>query len=604
MPPAPTPGRAPVDLSTLNPGLHPAFGPQCLLVLDKLKRHGVTRWRITAPARAVPAAAAGAPPPMTSALELTIWPEGQFTIAAMVLCGAHLAAPPALVPSLTRLLRAAVQAAPPAVELPGGRRIEPSRADLAALLDLADELDGSTLAPTAELLEGALQAPPWAAAAAAPPGAPATATPAPPLEDYLLIPSAGHYSALQQALALNTFEPTEGARFPRAALSKGGARGFAELRPITPEQEYVMDPEEVTALARRMWEKREELSDLDADVLDAISAAWLHHGPRSASDRVPVYIHDLLAMRGLKPKLDGHGRRSGYEIEQRADLWRCLLHLQDIWLDMAEAVVIDHDARGRRTPRTRTLQSRAFVLTDRIGQRRLDGTMDVEAILVTPGEAFGRFLLGPGRQLALLSSRALQYDPLRQKREKRLARYLSWQWRVGAHKGDFQRSYRVRTLLEEIGVKPAELAHKPARTRERLEQALDRLLTDRLVSAWQYEAGWRDEDLKRQGWAALWTEARIVLEAPEIIKTAYRNLDQAAPAPKALPPASSWAAVVKQRRAALGLSQLAAAEQLEISRAYLAQVERGRPPSPALAAKFRRWIGGGSPTPGDPGDPQ
>ena len=437
-------------------------------------------------------------------------------VAAMALAGAHIAARHELLPALTRFLRAAIEAPPPEVELPDGRRLAPSPEDLDALRELADELDLSAPAPGRELLIGHLEAPPWIPRPAPPP----LELPAPAaLDDYLFIPSAGHYSALQQALALNTFEEAEGSHFPRASLTRGGALGFAELRPITPEQEYVMDPEEVTALARRMWEKREELSDLDADVLDAISATWLHRGPRSASDRAPVFIKDLLAMRGLKPKLGGQGRRGGYGPEQRADLWRCLLHLQDLWLDIAEVRVIDSDARGRRTPRTRTLQSRAFVLTDRIGQRRLDGTMDVEAILVTPGEAFGRFLLGPGRQLALLSSRALQYDPLRHRPEKRLARYLSWQWRVGAHKGDFQRSYRVRTLLEEIGLEVT----KPARTRERLEQALDRLLADRLVSAWQYGDGWRDDELTRQGWIALWLEARIVVEAPDVIKSAYRS---------------------------------------------------------------------------------
>jgi hypothetical protein len=112
-----------------------------------------------------------------------------------------------------------------------------------------------------------------------------------------------------------------------------------------------------------------------------------------------------------------------------------------------------------------------FVMTGRIGQRRLDGTMDVEAILVTPGEAFGRFLLGPGRQLALLSSETLRYDPYRQRPEKRLARYL-WQWRVGAHSGDFIRTYRESTLLHELGLQVEE--QKPTRTRERASRVRTR----------------------------------------------------------------------------------------------------------------------------------
>jgi Helix-turn-helix len=41
------------------------------------------------------------------------------------------------------------------------------------------------------------------------------------------------------------------------------------------------------------------------------------------------------------------------------------------------------------------------------------------------------------------------------------------------------------------------------------------------------------------------------------------------------------------------LSQMVAAEQIGISRAYLAQVERGREPAPALATKLERWLAGG-----------
>lgn len=410
------------------------------------------------------------------------------------------------------------------------------------------------------------------------------------VEDHLVIPSPGHYAALQQALAMNTFQQVDGSRFPRAALTKGGARGYAELRPITPDQELLMSPEEADALAQKMWQQREELSDKDADTLDAISAAWLKEA-RAPSDRVGIYIDEILAQRGLKPKKGGHGRRGGFEPEQRADLWRCLLHLQELWLDIAEAAVVEHDARGRRKRTTRTLQSRAFVLTDRVGQRRLDGSMDVEAILVTPGEAFGRFLLGPGRQVALLSSAALQYDPFRRRVEKRLARYLSWQWRVGAHKADFLRVYRVQTLLEEVDLDPS---REPGRARNRLETALDRLEHDRVISSWQYHESWNEDHLPRQGWLGHWLEARLVIEAPDLIKEAYRNLDQLEhEGSHSLPAASTWGERLRQHRQGLGLTQMQAAEELEISQAYVAQIERGRKPSRNVQQKLEAWFASG-----------
>ena len=411
--------------------------------------------------------------------------------------------------------------------------------------------------------------------------------------DQMLIPSPGHYAALQQAFALNRFQRVGGSPFPRAVLDKGGTKGFAELRPHSPTDDLVLAPEEIDAIAQRMWTQREELSDKDADTMDAISTSWIQ-GARSSSDRVPVYIDDLLHQRGLLPKKGGKGRRGGFDPKQRRDLWACLLRLQDIWIDLAEVTLVEMDSNKRRRRKTRALQSRAFVMTDRVGQRRIDGTMDVEAILVIPGEAFGRFLLGPGRQLALLSSQALRYDPKRRRLEKRLARYLAWQWRAGARKGNFVRTYRIRTLGQEIGI-DLDRPRNPVRTRERLEQALDRLERDGVIATWQYQEPWNEEKLPRKRWFSFWLdEALVAVEAPDVIKDAYRKLEQAPARPARLPVGhDSWGGRLKQHRTERQLSQMAAADQLGISQSYVAQLERGREPSRTVRKKLEAWFQNG-----------
>ena len=110
---------------------------------------------------------------------------------------------------------------------------------------------------------------------------------------------------------------------------------------------------------------------------------------------------------------------------------RALTHIQNLWLSMTEVEVYTGASprARRRRPETQALQSRVFVITDLLGQLRLDGWLDVEKFIFRPGKVFAHFLHGPGRQTALLSARALAYDPYRQVWEKRLLRYLSWQWR-------------------------------------------------------------------------------------------------------------------------------------------------------------------------------
>jgi hypothetical protein len=85
----------------------------------------------------------------------------------------------------------------------------------------------------------------------------------------------------------------------------------------------------------------------------------------------------------------------------------------------------------------------------------------------------------------LLSARALAYNPYRQIWEKRLLRYLSWQWRTRAQGGNYGQVYRADTLLEAIG--ESVVPRRASWQKARLEKALDTIQTDRGIAAWQYQ---------------------------------------------------------------------------------------------------------------------
>jgi hypothetical protein len=396
-------------------------------------------------------------------------------------------------------------------------------------------------------------------------------------ENHLTTFNAAHYQAIREAIYKKMFQYYEGIPWPTALLEKGTARGQAQLRPVVIDTNPLISPEEVAIWAQRMWKQREALSDLDADALDMLSARWLYQA-RTPNDDAVADVDDLLAMRGLQTKPGGQGRRGGYTATQRTAMLQALAHIQSLWINMSELEVYENvqtsTGRKRRKTTRQAIQSRAFAITDLFGQVRLDGGMDVQKFIFRPGKVFAHFLFGPGRQTALLSAKALRYDPLRQTWEKRLARYLSYQWRCKAHAGDYCQPFRVATLLEAVGDETDRRA--PSRTKERLEKALETLCEDGIIRAWQY-ARWDEAFTGSRGWAPHWFQTTLLIEPPEVIADTYHHIEHhEAPKPKGLAPIPALGERLKHHRKALGLSQMQAAEQIGIDQGYLSRLERGK----------------------------
>ena len=154
--------------------------------------------------------------------------------------------------------------------------------------------------------------------------------------------------------------------------------------------------------------------------------------------------------------------------------------------------------------------------------------------------------------------------------------------RTRAHAGNYGQVYRVDTLLEAMGetVDTRRLAWQ----KERFEKAFDTLVADDSIAAWQYH----ELDVGQ------WSRSTVLVEPPEIIRATYQRLRRhETPAPRTLPTAATRLGErLKQRRLVLGLSQLRAAEQLDISQAYLSLLERGAKPrvSAALHRKITAWL--------------
>lgn len=440
------------------------------------------------------------------------------------------------------------------------------------------------------------------------------------VHDHLrLFPGAG-YQAVREAIYKNTFGAQSGTPWPTALLALGDMRGQAQLRPYLADLPETLPASQLNAWVQAMWQQREELSDLDADVLDALSAFWIERA-RTVQDSVVADLNEFVQIRGLKPRSRGD-TRSGYDTRQRAEILQAINRIGSLYL----AIEIDQldpalDPDLPPDAATRQLEGRAFVIGEMITVKdRAGRTLWVEKIRFRPSDIVAGVLLhGVGRQAALLSAQALRYDQHREQWEKRLARYFSWRWTPIAG-GEMQR-HAIRDLLDAVG-KDLD-SHRPQRTRERLEAALARLQADGVIGDWAY-AGWAEEWAAEHGWARRWLATTVTIAPPEAVRSFFLAEIDANAAPWLLPgepPSSAPAApieatvtmkpappsppvrlmlpesprelghLLKDERRRRGQNQGDAARDVGITQGYWSRLENGtlKTITPELRERLARW---------------
>lgn len=406
-------------------------------------------------------------------------------------------------------------------------------------------------------------------------------------KDFLPVSSSASYQAMREAVALKKFNKDVESPYPTAYVEKSSIKGKIQLTPLQTEAVY---GEKLKELEASMWRKREQLSDLHVDVIDAMCATWIVQATSDES-RAVITADDVLKLRGLKPHLGGSGRRGGYTKEQRDEISEAIQDLENIWFEITEKV-----KRGK-TSKTDFIQSRAIAVTDRGGQMRIDGTLDVMWFVFRPGSIFARYLLTEGRQSALLAAQALRYNVRTEAVEKRLVRYLSWQWRIRSKSASYLQPYEANTLIKEAGIKVP--SRNSNRAVERLEKALDRMQTDGLITGWQY-LDWDWSNTNKHGWIKEWLASRIAIEPPDFIRDSYETITATAEKQTLQPkldftnsPPRNEAEIsiqTKAKRKALKLTQMQLAELLELSQPTLSRIEAGRKVSHEEKQKIIQWL--------------
>lgn len=407
------------------------------------------------------------------------------------------------------------------------------------------------------------------------------------------------YYRFREALAISDFTIPEGEKWPSANLTTGNRklRAIVQLRPDPADIEPHLSNTEIIAWQERMRQNVMAMDDVTADVMDIVSAIWLKQASHY-EDIATVTADDILGFRGLKPQKNGAGRRGGYKGEWRQEIARHIAILANTWIVVTEMDVTEEveGKKGRQRKRVKWQgESKAWVVDSNFEQAAMEGKNSY-VWRVRPGDVFSKFLFGAGRQTALISQKAVEYHPINQQWEKRLTRYLTWQWRNRQGEGAYLAPFNIETLMNAVNKEISK--HNPIQTKGRLEKALDTLQQDHIITGWQYESV-NEDNVGLKGWWKEWLKWKVIIEPPQDIMDHYGKIRK--PRIKKREAHSTgyqeqtstfMGPIVKKARLQMGLSQMQAAEEIGVNQSTMSRLERGELTDGRTRYLLKKWLGG------------
>jgi hypothetical protein len=318
------------------------------------------------------------------------------------------------------------------------------------------------------------------------------ATPATPLllyafaAGYAPITSAGPLQAVVESLQNAASGATRWEESKRQTLS------YRSSKPLGQTIVEYGDMERLTMLKDetrgQFWNEVKSFDDYDVDVLLAIMAQIIKQGEQPAWFGASQFLDN----RDLMPMMKKEGstfRRAGHRREDIDRVREALLRLSQLRIHIEEAT--PPEQRGQ--PRGKYVYHGPVFLIEDIwkqkAERRVVEQNEADkqyplAWRVRAGDWLTEYMKRP-RTMALLSEKSLHYHVTKEMWPKRLSRYCLFHLphRKGQTKSMITR--HVGSIMHDMSL-PLD-ARNPERTRERFERALNMLVEDQLIGAWQYK---------------------------------------------------------------------------------------------------------------------
>ncbi|MDE3841035.1 hypothetical protein C0966_17365 (plasmid) [Bacillus methanolicus] len=333
------------------------------------------------------------------------------------------------------------------------------------------------------------------------------------------------FHKLRETISKNEFQINKDNKdFPTALINEKTIQATAQLR--ANENAPQLSAEEIEQWKNLTAQAITSMDDLTADIFDIISILWMKQATHK-EQMINFHTDDALNLRQVQGRSEIDGYQTGYRKKERDEIMKRLAALTTIWIRIERDNLRFVDADSNEIEELEQVQFNPLFILDSVTVAyRNSQPVGIYECKIRPGELLANFLYGSKRSSGLLALKTLQYNPVKQKYHKRLARYLSWQWRIRQKGADYLRPYSIggeKGLLNVMGIQ--ENARYGSRIKDQFESIMDTLQQDGIIKEWNYFNEF-DETLieKDRNWFRdHWINAKVQIVPPKEIIDQYRE---------------------------------------------------------------------------------
>jgi len=332
------------------------------------------------------------------------------------------------------------------------------------------------------------------------------------------------YHKLRETISKNDFVVQS--EFPTALIQEKTVQATAQLRD-TGNNQHLLSTEEIQQWKNLTAQAITSMDDLTADIFDIISILWMKQAAHK-DQMINFHTDDALNLRRVQGRKEIAGYQTSYRKKERDDIMKRLAALTTIWIRIERDNLKFVDADSNEIDELEQVQFNPLFILDSITVAYRDSQpVGIYECKIRPGELLANFLYGSKKSSGLLAMKTLQYNPVKQKYHKRLARYLSWQWRIRQKGADYVRPYSIggdKGLLNVMGLE--DNPRYASRIKEQFEDVLDTLREDQVIKDWRYVDFEETMVEKNKPWfEEHWLTSKVRILPPSEISEPIRDSD-------------------------------------------------------------------------------